>query len=588
MSQQQRPSFISFILFAVMIYLGMMLFFQGTHTAPLTMTEKMNRFRDAVKETLITGNVALAKIGEGEESKVIRESLAEIYNVVRAVPPTDEPMSELTRRLGGHKQEALAQINALLAKGNEIADEERERLLKELKVIESLPAEALAQPTETQLPTGDVASLRVEYDAKLAKLAEIVVLLDYSAKRAENTMEQQKWESAMKSISQVIAVRTTRETAESRFFNGFKLVADNARTLAQDLKKEGEENKQGASYQTGLLLEFEAARLQLSRSIAEKDFNATVMAGQALQGISDNNPESEIGIKAKELAQHAKTTAAQFARHHASGPSHLGYLIIDAMVKATGSVPGLSYWLVAVVLAIVARILVWPLAKKQMMSFKRMALLMPMIKELQKNYQGAELQQRTMNLYKRYGVNPMAGCFPMLIQIPFFLWIFWSMNLYRFEFQNGTFLWINPSTAQLMPGFLAPNLGERDFPLIIIYGISMIITSLISVTDPQQAKQARIIGVVLALVFTIAMFFWILPSAFVLYWIAMNIVTTIQTLSFSKKPIPPLVEVQGGGNGAFGSLPPSDKAKDITAHQKTGAPVLHKPKSGKKGGKKRK
>jgi YidC/Oxa1 family membrane protein insertase len=225
------------------------------------------------------------------------------------------------------------------------------------------------------------------------------------------------------------------------------------------------------------------------------------------------------------------------------------------------------------------------------MGFKRMALLQPMIKELQEKYQGAELQSRMMKLYAKYGINPLAGCWPALVQLPFFFWVFYCMNAYRFEFQSGFFLWVNPETAKMMPGILAPNLGERDIPLVILYGISMIVSTMVTPVDPQNAKQTRMIGIIMAVAFTgiMLMPFAPFPSAFVVYWIGINVLSTAQSIYLSRRPIPPLVEIpesERKKGGMFGGLTPTDgpakNGNDVKPREKTGAPKLHKPKKKKK------
>lgn len=338
-------------------------------------------------------------------------------------------------------------------------------------------------------------------------------------------------------------------------------------------------------------LQFDAAVLQKNEAVAKKDFYKGLAAYNEFQKLSLEAPDTEIG---KQAAAEMKDTAAKtnVIARNSGGPTQFGYSLIDGLVKVFGKdrAPGFSYWFAAVVMAIAVRAIVWPLAHKQMMGFKRMALLQPMIKELQEKYQGPELQQRTMKLYQKYGINPLAGCWPLLIQMPFFLWVFYSMKTYQFEFAKGTFLWVNPDTAAKFPGNIGANLGDRDVPLVILYGISMIATTIFAVNDPTTAKQARITGLIMAVVFTVLMLFWSFPSAFIIYWIVLNILATYQSVRISKLSIPPLVERPDSEikKGLFAGLVPSQgPAPNGTngapkTEVKTGAPVLHKPKKKKK------
>lgn len=270
-----------------------------------------------------------------------------------------------------------------------------------------------------------------------------------------------------------------------------------------------------------------------------------------------------------------------------------GFQIIDALVRLTGSIPAFSYAFAAVLLALLVRLIIWPLTQKQYLFGRQMSQLQPLIKELRARYTDKksgqvtdvqELNKKTMGLYAEYGVNPMAGCLPMLIQIPFFLLIYQCMQNYRFEFQKGNFLWINEDLSRATSGFFAPNLGEKDNILIVLYAISMVVTSLLTpVSDPSNARQQRILGVSMSAVFSVMMFFYPLPSAFILYWVALNVFATIQMIRAYRMPMPPLVKKNAPGGGVFPTVTPTpSKSTDVSPTNgqsgSTGRPVKHKPK----------
>lgn len=259
-----------------------------------------------------------------------------------------------------------------------------------------------------------------------------------------------------------------------------------------------------------------------------------------------------------------------------------GYQLINALVNLTGAVPAFSYAFAALLLAIVVRAIIWPVAQRQLMWSRQMSQLQPLVKELKDRYTGQELQLKTMELYKEYGINPMAGCVPALIQLPLFLTVYQCMLHFRFEFTKGTFLWINSSVASSTHGLTAPNLGEMDYPLLVIYGISMIVTTLLApVSDPSNMKQQRYMGVGIAVFFTIVMFFWPLPSAFVLYWIFTNILSTIQSLRAYRLPLPPLKKLNTPDGGVY-PLNGSNGHLNGSMFKGTGAPKVQKPKPKKK------
>lgn len=271
-----------------------------------------------------------------------------------------------------------------------------------------------------------------------------------------------------------------------------------------------------------------------------------------------------------------------------------GYRLIDALVALTGRVPAFSYWFAALLLAVLVRAIIFPLAQKQYLFGKQMTQLAPLAAELKASYTDkktglvtnqAEYGQKVMELYRSYGINPLQGCWPALIQLPFFLLIYQCMLHYRFEFQKGNFAWITPSVSQSTGGFVAPNLGERDYILIFIYGVSMIVTTLLapaSTTDPAQAKQSRFLGLAMAVLFSGIMFFWPLPSAFVLYWVFLNILATAHMLWAYRQPLPPLEKVNAPGGGVFPFAGQSGgDGKNGSGNNgaiRTGTPVKHRAK----------
>lgn len=265
-----------------------------------------------------------------------------------------------------------------------------------------------------------------------------------------------------------------------------------------------------------------------------------------------------------------------------------GFNFIDSLVALTGRVPAFSYAFAAFLLAFVVRLVVWPFSQKQLMHSRQMMQLSPLAQELRDQYKDdpQQLNVRTMALYKEYGLNPVAGCAPAFVQMPLFLTVYQCMLLYQFEFQKGTFLWINPSANAASKGFFGANLGQLDPILIGIYGISMIVSSLLTpVNDPNQRKQQRLIGIGAAVVFTVMMFTGLFPvvAGFVLYWTFTNIFSTLQSLRAYRMPLPPLKKVNAPAGGVFpldplkvGANGASSNGKNGTG--KTGKPAQHRPK----------
>lgn len=278
-----------------------------------------------------------------------------------------------------------------------------------------------------------------------------------------------------------------------------------------------------------------------------------------------------------------------------------GYTSIDALMALTGKIPGFSYWFGALLLALVVRIIVFPFTQKTIMHSRQMSQLSPLMTKIKEEFKDdpQEMNKRVMGLYKEYGLNPAAGCAPAFVQMPLFLTVYQCMLLYEFEFQNGTFLWINKATSIMTKGFTAPNLGTQDNILIVVYGISMIISQMLTpISDPSQKKQMRLMGVGISVLFTFFMFTGAFPvvSGFVLYWTFTNIFATVQSLRAYRLPLEPLQKVNTKDGGVYPTdptdmfpwmkkladkgktAPPTKGKSNIETSKKTGKPQQHKPK----------
>ncbi len=237
------------------------------------------------------------------------------------------------------------------------------------------------------------------------------------------------------------------------------------------------------------------------------------------------------------------------------------YQIIDALVRLTGKKPAYSYAAALILLAVIVKFLTLPLTKKQYASMREMQRMQPLVKELGKKYKGAELNQKTMELYKEHKVNPFAGCFTGIVQVPFLILIFNAIREYEIAFAKGQFLWIGSPFAAGSPPvmgqpILGLNLASPDVPLLAIYVITNYITMRMTpASDPQQQQQQSTMAL-----FTSLLFFWMFlsykwSSAFVLYWLALNILSIWQQYELIYKPTK-LAAAAAGSGGPTVPMPP--------------------------------
>jgi|TARA_B110000438_G_scaffold200799_1_gene192323 YidC/Oxa1 family membrane protein insertase len=205
------------------------------------------------------------------------------------------------------------------------------------------------------------------------------------------------------------------------------------------------------------------------------------------------------------------------------------FFIIDYFFKLTGNFG----WSIVIITALI-RLLFFPLANYSFKSMAKMKILQPemvRLKELHKDDK-VKLQQEMMSLYKREKVNPVSGCLPVLIQIPFFFAIY-KMLYVTLEMRHQPFFgWIkdlsdrDPTSIFNLFGVIPWD--PPSFLLIgawpILMGLSMFIQQKLNPTppDPIQAKIFMFFPIFLTII--LAPF----PSGLVVYWTVNNILTITQ------------------------------------------------------------
>jgi YidC/Oxa1 family membrane protein insertase len=214
---------------------------------------------------------------------------------------------------------------------------------------------------------------------------------------------------------------------------------------------------------------------------------------------------------------------------------------------------GIPSWGVAIILfTVIVKTLTLPLTLKSVRSMKRMQEIQPKMQVLQRQHKNdkEKLMQEQMALYKEHGVNPVAGCLPMLIQMP--IWIALYSALFHLAAENPDFatpfLWIQNLG---MPEFKPENFPHQLPILAILTGVTQWITSKMAqqpTTDPQQQTMNQVMQF-MPLMF---IFFSLsVPAGLVLYWVASNLYQMIQQYFITgwgglRPPIAPAAA--GGGD----------------------------------------
>ena len=196
-----------------------------------------------------------------------------------------------------------------------------------------------------------------------------------------------------------------------------------------------------------------------------------------------------------------------------------------------GVIPSYGWALIA--LALVVRLVMWPLTEIQFRSMAEMQKVQPLIKALQAKYKGdpQALNQAMMALYKEHKVNPLAGCVPLLVQMPILIGLFWAIQAQIGQFKNEHWLWMGSAISHQFPNVFATSLAEPDIFLLGLYAISMYFTIRYGSppsTDPQQAQTQKIMAFMSPAMIVFFGYKGRWASALYVYWLATNIFTVAQ------------------------------------------------------------
>jgi len=240
--------------------------------------------------------------------------------------------------------------------------------------------------------------------------------------------------------------------------------------------------------------------------------------------------------------------------------SSILYRILNAVVSLFGGRGNpYSYFLALLTVVVVLKSLSFPLQKKQYRYQQDMMRIQPLLKELQEKMKGRppeEIQKRTFELYKENNVNVAAGCLPMLVLAFVLFPVYWMVQEYEYQFTYGKFLWIGTAFAQKV-WWLADNLAQFDVPLFFIYLATTIIYSLMQPkpVDPEQAKQQRMMMFMMPIMFGFMMWTYKWSSAFMLYWLLLNLVSMYQSWVLNKQfgLYNRAAAASGGSGGSSGS-----------------------------------
>ena len=191
--------------------------------------------------------------------------------------------------------------------------------------------------------------------------------------------------------------------------------------------------------------------------------------------------------------------------------------VLETLFAITSAAGFASYGWAIILLTIIVKMVLYPLTVKQVKSMKAMQELSPKMKKIQEKYKDNPqmMQQKIGALYKDAGVNPLAGCLPLLIQMPILMGMYYS--LYNFNYptpESAYFLWMT-------------SMSDPD-PLYILPVLSALTTFLqqkMTTTDSNNPQMKVMMFIMPLFIGWISINF---PSGLVLYWVTMNVVQIVQ------------------------------------------------------------
>ncbi len=205
------------------------------------------------------------------------------------------------------------------------------------------------------------------------------------------------------------------------------------------------------------------------------------------------------------------------------------FKLLDWLFRQVG-----NFGVAIMMLTLIIRLLMFPIANKQFASMAQMRVVQPKMKALQDRYKDdkPKMQQELMKLYKDEKINPLAGCLPILIQIPIF-YALYKVLMLTIEMRHQPFaLWIKDLSAQ-DPAMILNLFGTLDFTppsllsigvMAVILGVTMWLQFRLNPppTDPVQAQVFKIMPWMF--MFIMAPF----AAGLLLYWITNNVLSIAQ------------------------------------------------------------
>ena len=202
--------------------------------------------------------------------------------------------------------------------------------------------------------------------------------------------------------------------------------------------------------------------------------------------------------------------------------------LVDFVVHILNAIYGVvgNYGIAIIIVTVLMRIIIFPLTLKQEKSMKKMRDLQPEIEKIKEKYKDSpqEYQQKTAELYRESGVNPLGGCLPLLIQMPVFVALYWAFSGNAIP-ADAKFLWFTLKQPDRL--FMIGNFAFNLLPILnvgVTYIQQKIMTSATSGQESNQQMQTMLYMMPLMMLFI----FYKMPSGVTLYYLVSGALSLVQ------------------------------------------------------------
>lgn len=204
--------------------------------------------------------------------------------------------------------------------------------------------------------------------------------------------------------------------------------------------------------------------------------------------------------------------------------------IINGLYQLTVTIGFPSYALAIIMISIVIKLVLYPLTVKQMKSTQGMQEVQPKMAEIQKKYKNnpEKMNQEVMKLYQEYEINPMAGCLPLLIQLPILYGLFTALRQFPYtNVEHAGFLWIS-------------NISNSDplYILPVIVGVTMFLQQKFMMPQTNSGGNEQMNQMMKTMLYVMPVMIGFMslsfPAGLCIYWACFSVLSIIQQYFLNK------------------------------------------------------